>query len=92
MFGLSRKTIFLYKKDYFQHRMMVLGLFDINYSLRVTLSDTFMGKTMAFCPENPKQTKICNFYPQGDDEHPHLFYMGVTSPSPPPGEARTAND
>ena len=54
IFGLSRKTILLYKKDCFQHRMMVLGLFDINYSLRVTLSDTFMGKTMAFCPEHPK--------------------------------------
>ena len=34
--------------------MIVLGSFDINYSLRVTLSETFMGKTMAFYPEHPK--------------------------------------
>ena len=40
--------------------MMVLGLFDINYSLRVTLSDTFMGKTSVL--NTLKQTKICNFY------------------------------
>ena len=34
--------------------LMVLGLFDIEFSLSVTLGDTFMGKTMAFCPEHPK--------------------------------------
>ena len=44
---------------------MVLGLFDINYSLRVTLSDTFMGKTMAFYPEHPKKDQNLQFLPLG---------------------------
>ena len=45
--------------------MMVLGLFDINYSLRVTLSETFMGKTMAFYPEHPKTDQNLQFLPLG---------------------------
>jgi len=73
---MSRKTIFLYKKDCFQHRMMVLGLFDINYSLRVTLSDTFMGKTMAFYPEHPKKDQNLQFLPLGRRRASPSFLYG----------------
>ena len=72
--------------------MMVLGLFDINYSLRVTQSDTFMGKTMASCPGHPKTNQNLQFLPLGRRRASPFFYMGVTSPSPSPVEARIVNE
>ena len=50
---------------------------------------------MAFSPEHHQTDQNLQFLPlgpQGEDEHPRLFYMGVTSLSPPPGEARIVND
>ena len=64
--------------------MMVLGLFDINYSLSVTLSDTFMDKTIAFCPEHPKTDQNLQFLPLGRRRASPSSYKGVTSPSPQP--------
>ena len=63
--------------------MMVLGLFDINYSLRVTLCDTFMGKTMAFCPENPKTDQNLQFLPPGRRRAspPFLYGSHLSQPS-----------